>query len=736
MTMSKISYDHRAVTVDGQRMLTLAGAMHYPRSMPSLWPSLMRQAKAAGLNTVETYVFWNLHERERGVYDFSGRLDLRRWCELAAAEGLSVILRIGPYVCAETNYGGFPPWLRDVEGMTMRTWNAPFMREMETWSRFLVDYLRPMFAPAGGPIIMAQFENEFNNVATIYKEDGQRYLQWCVQLADSLNFGVPCVMCAGGARGAIETINAFYGHLQLGRHWREHPDQPALWTEFYTGWYDTYGYPHHERKLEDIAYASARFIAAGGTGLNYFMLHGGTNFGRDCMYLQTASYDFDGLIDEFGLETTKLRHLTRLHAALNDYADVLLSADRPTPEILGGSEANLVGKIEGTGGGGSTIETLGASVQTAWTYKKGKRQLTFLCNDDAAVAATVTFDKRTFTLAPQSVVLLGDGKPLFDSADVRKSDVIVRTMKPAKPLTFAAWTEPMPDDWPDSAAAMYVADKPVEQLRLTQDCTDYCWYVTALKIGLREAGRGKLTFSGAADMIYVYVDGKRVASTPTPLAENRNLALYAQDPAILGPFSLTQDCSFAQEFELNLSAGEHELAVLCNAMGLVKGEWMLGMYNMVNERKGLWGDVLWKGRRLKGPWLMQPGLLGEHLGAFSTPGLLLTWRPQRKPFTGMRWLRATFERPRGDAPLALDMIGMTKGMIYLNGQCVGRYWTQGAAGRDVFEQFRESVVHKFTPQPTQRYYNLPADWIDDVNTLTILEETGGDTETLRVVQRK
>ena len=735
--MSKISYDHRAVIVDGQRVLTLAGAMHYPRSMPSLWPELMRKTKAAGLNTVETYVFWNLHERERGVYDFSGRLDLRHWCELAAAEGLRVILRIGPYVCAETNYGGFPPWLRDVDGMTMRTWNKPFMREMETWCRFLVDYLRPMFAPAGGPIILAQFENEFNNVAKIYKEDGQRYLQWCVELAQSLDFGVPSVMCAGGAAGAIETINAFYGHLQLSNHWKNHPDQPALWTEFYMGWYDTFGYPHHERKVEDIAYAAARYYAAGGTGTNYFMWHGGTNFDRDGMYLQTHSYDFDAPIDEFGLENTKYFHLARLHAALNDYADVLLAADRPEPVILGGSEADLQGTISGTGGGGSTIEKLGAGVQTAWTYKKGKRALTFLCNDDAVEAATVEFDKKKFTLAPQSVILLGDGKSLFDSARVRERDVLVRAMKPTKTqMEFTSWAEPMPDDWPDDATAIYQADEPIEQLKLTQDYTDYCWYQTAVTISPRQAGRGTLTFTGAADMIIVYVDGKRVAATPTPLAENRNLQLYPQDPAILGPFVESQQYLFRQEFELNLVAGEHEIAVLCNAMGLIKGEWQIGMYNMVNERKGLWGPVLWKGRKLKGPWLMQPGLLGEHLAAFAAPGLLLKWKKQPKPFTGMRWLRTSFARPRGGAPLALDMAGMTKGMIYLNGQCVGRYWTHPATGRDVFEAYRESVLHEFTPAPTQRYYHLPADWLDDVNTLTIFEEIAGDAGTIRVVERK
>ena len=734
--MSKISYDHRAITIDGKRTLVLAGAMHYPRSTPSMWPELMRKTKAAGLNTVETYVFWNLHERQRGVYDFSGRLDLLHWCELAAAEGLKVILRIGPYVCAETNFGGLPPWLREIEGMKTRTWNAPFMREMEKWCRLLVDYLRPMFAPTGGPIVMAQFENEFNNVKKLYKADGQRYLQWCVQLADSLNLGVPLVMCCGGAKGAVETINAFYAHLQVASHRREHPDQPALWTEFYTGWYNTWGYANQVRKTQDVAYALARFMAAGGVGMNYFMWHGGTNFDRNSMYLQTASYEFDGPLDEYGLETTKYHHLTRLHKVLGEYADVLLAQDPPAPKIIGGA-GSMEGTVQGTGGGGSTMEKLGAPVQSAWTYKHGKRRLTFLCNDDAANEAKVEFDGRRFNLAPQSVVILGDGQVLFNSARVNKSDTVMRAMKPAlrSGLEFESWVEPLPVDWPSEVAPLYESPTPVEQLQLTQDRTDYCWYQATLRIGPKDAGRRKLTFTGAADVLYVYVDGKRVASTPTPLEENRNLQLYDIDVDAMGFTIDTRHMLFSQDFELDLPAGEHELAVLCNAMGLIKGEWMLGMYNMVNERKGLWGDVLWNGKKIKGPWLIMPGLLGEHLGAYAAPAALLAWKDAAKPFKGMRWLRASFELPKTKAPLALDLGGMTKGMIYLNGECVSRYWTLPATGLDVTSRYRDNVLNEFSTAPTQRYYHLPPEWLDDINTLVLLEESGGDPRTIRVVQR-
>src|SRR4051812_13739561 len=121
-----VAYDGRAVTVDGRRTLIVGGSIHYPRSTPGMWPDLMRRAKESGLNAIDTYVFWNLHECRRGVYDFSDRLDLVQFLRVAGEHGLNVVLRVGPYVCAETNYGGFPPWLRDGPGGQMRTGNEPF----------------------------------------------------------------------------------------------------------------------------------------------------------------------------------------------------------------------------------------------------------------------------------------------------------------------------------------------------------------------------------------------------------------------------------------------------------------------------------------------------------------------------------------------------------------------------------------------------------------------------------
>jgi len=160
----------------------------------------------------------------RQHFDFEDRLDVVRFCELAQEHGLYVILRIGPYICAETNYGGFPSWLRDVPGMQMRTNNEPFKREMKKWVEFFCEKMRHLFAPNGGPIILAQLENEYALIAKNYGAEGEKYLEWVVDLERELDLGVPLIMCFGSAPGAIETINAHYGHEKLEQHFENHPD--------------------------------------------------------------------------------------------------------------------------------------------------------------------------------------------------------------------------------------------------------------------------------------------------------------------------------------------------------------------------------------------------------------------------------------------------------------------------------------------------------------------------------
>ncbi|MDF2628179.1 MAG: glycoside hydrolase family 35 [Symbiobacteriaceae bacterium] len=733
-----VHYDHRAFTIGGERQLIVSGAIHYPRSTPAMWPKLMKESVAAGLNTIETYLFWNLHEPRRGVYDFTGRLDVIRFCQIAQEHGLNVILRIGPYICAEINYGGFPAWLRDIPGIRMRTWNEPFMREMSRWVTYVTDLLRPLFAPNGGPIIAAQIENEYGLLGGIYGEEGERYKQWSADLGRSLGIGVPWIMCYGGAAGALETINGFYGHQQLDRHWSEHPDQPAIWTEDWPGWYDTWGTPHHRRSTRDVAYAVARFFAAGGTGINHYMWHGGTNFGREAMYLQTTSYDYDAPLDEFGLPTTKSRALTRLHQVLHKYADVILQNERPIPFEIGPGHV-------------------------AFDYGP----LNFLCNDDPTDAAELTWEGERYTLPPQSVTIFADGQFLLNTAELAAAEEIHREMLPADAdLRDWAWrAEPLPVDRPSGL----VLDRPVEQLSLTRDETDYCWYTTRFTV---PGGEATLTLEGVGDYVYIYADGVPATATPAPLPEVRG-ALDGE--------------GFTQTFRLTLTPGEHELSLLCCAVGLIKGDWQIGMANMAEERKGFWGRALLNDEPLTGPWELRPGLMGERhalyrplgfggapsgdravgisptapsitraadpappagaipappAGAIPAPpagaipvsqAMSLPWVPGAAAAgQPLRWWKATFDRPTGDAPLALDLGSMNKGLAWVNGRCIGRYWLIPGTG-ETEPWVKPPVEDDWVGQPTQRYYHVPADWLKpEGNLLVLFEEAGGDPTAIRL----
>ncbi|MEM6459409.1 MAG: beta-galactosidase [Planctomycetota bacterium] len=700
-----VGHDARALTIDGRRRLLLSGAVHYPRSTPSMWPGLMARSKAAGLDTIETYVFWNLHEAQRGVFDFSGRLDLRRFVTTAADHGLHVILRIGPYICAETDYGGFPAWLRDEPGVALRTENGPYMRAKEAWVRHLVGYVADLFAPRGGPIIATQIENEYDLVAErVHGEAGLRYLAWSVELGRSLGVGVPWLTCHSGQgghdtdaqAGSITTLNAMYAHRDLPTHREHYPGQPGLWTEMWPSWYETFGTPLRRRAAEDVAYATARFVAGGGTGVNYYMWHGGTNLGRTAMFLQPPLYFADSPLDEYGRETTKSRHLGRLHRLLQDHADTLVSIDPPEPEPRPGGALSFA-------------------------YEHGERRLVFVSNDtDGPVDTEV--EGHGFTLPPRSLRVLVDGEPAFDSATVADGDRLHYQQKPSPKALSApsVWREPMPDARPtlDAFHATRTADAPTEQLALTANRTDYCWYETALKVGGGKAKKRTLTFHGAGDVLHVLVNGKRVASTPR----------------------LVEDCGpvdgdgFVHRFDVKLKPGRHTLAVLACAMGLVKGEWMIGYRNLAEERKGLWGTVTLDGKPVKGPWRMSPGLAGEALNLPGAGYAAVSWRDAPENLRPLTWVQTAFDRPKADGPWTLDLRSMTKGFVWLNGYSLGRYWQLDTQMPEEKNWPGDCLTHDPAGLPTQRYLHLPPDYLADRNRLVLFDELGGRPAGLRLVR--
>ncbi|KAG5531373.1 hypothetical protein RHGRI_026105 [Rhododendron griersonianum] len=165
--------------------------------LSEMWPDLIAKSKEGGADVIQTYAFWSGHEPVRGQYNFEGRYDIVKFVKLVGSSGLYLHLRIGPYVCAEWNFGGFPVWLRDVPGIEFRTENAPFKEEMLRFVTMIVDLMREemLFSWQGGPIIMLQIENEYGNVEGSYGQEGKEYVKWAAKMAVGLRAGVPWVMC-------------------------------------------------------------------------------------------------------------------------------------------------------------------------------------------------------------------------------------------------------------------------------------------------------------------------------------------------------------------------------------------------------------------------------------------------------------------------------------------------------------------------------------------------------------
>jgi hypothetical protein len=677
------------IQLNDQKSLLLSGAVHYFRSHPALWPQLMRRSRDAGLNAVETIGFWGTHERERGQYDFAGRLDLRRWCEVAQEHGLGVIFRPGPYTCGEINFGGFPAWLLREPGIQIRTNNPVYYDHVRRWMDRLVQEVRPMLAPNGGPIFMVQIENEYRNIAKTYGAAGVAYLEWLRDLFESYDLGVPLSMCnpvgvsfdgAGWVPRTLETLNDGCAHRQVASFKERYPQDPCLWTEAWTGWYQVYGGPPRRRTASNMAFYVSRFFAAGGKGINYYMWHGGTNFARDAMFLQVPSYDFDAPLDEYGQPTEKYDVLSALHHLLAQHSAPLLASELP-----------------------QIIEL--APQCSACVYPHATDRLVFLSNDGfidrGDPAQTVDWEGQQYHLPPETVLILGAEGLLWKATVTNEPDTRRHHFAESSEQLTLADTRvcPVPRHSPTDASL----PQPLEQLQLTHDRTDYCWYLTSVDVP--RGGETELTIEGVADFLQVFLDGKRVAASKMPILEDR------------GPLDGE---GFRQSVRFACPAGSHELAILVSAVGLLKGDWMIKA-NMAFERKGIWGRVLLNGSEIAGSWQM--------LALDVSPDSFARAEPGEGP---LLWHHLTFGRPAGSEPLVLDMGSMNKGIAWLNGQCLTRYWLVPVTESEKVHLEHDQLQSKHEHEPSQRYYHIPAGWLQDQNELLIFEEQGGNAQGIRL----
>ncbi len=696
---NNVSFDDRSVLINGKRMLLACGEIHYPRSTRAMWPTLLQRSKSLGLNTVATYVFWNVHERRRGVYDFTGECDLGHYLDLCHEQGLAVFLRVGPYICAEWNYGGYPPYLRDEPGITIRTMNKPYTDRVQAFLESLATVVTPRLASKGGPIILVQVENEYANVAKRYGEAGQEYLRWIVDLAQRLGYAsVPTTTCEGGAQGAIETSNGFFIRPdRIAAVRQSHPGTPLLWTELYPSWYRVWGGRNTPgRDARSIAGGILDFVSRGGSGFNYYPWHGGTNFGRTAMYLQTPSYDYSAPLDEFGSITAKGEYLGRLHNVLREHSSVLLEGDRS--------------------------ENTAEGIRTT-TWRLGRDELRLVQEAVQQPAPDQDFLEFMNWNAPARLVS-ARGETLFDTHTV--SSTVARMMSAAawKPaiqenLAWLAWDEPMPAERHDAGI---VSDEPAEQLFLTKDSTDYCWYSTVVR--LDQEGPQEIVIPYGADFFYLYVDGHLVATSQLPLSEDRG-AITPEDPAhprvVANPSEVGHEHGFRHSFSLTLPAGARRIELLSTAVGMIKGDWQIAS-PMNFERKGIWEGVLLNGNPVRN-WTMRPGLIGEQQNLPAEESVS-AWHPLRDART-LRWYKTEVRLPanllQSGAVFRLDATGLGKGMIWVNGRAVGRHW----------------LIAAIEPKDalSQRYYHVPADWLRPANQIVLFEEQAASPEKVQLQVR-
>ena len=291
--------------------------MHYARIPRAYWRDRLRMAKAMGLNTVTTYVFWNVHEPRPGVYDFSGNLDVAEFVREAQQEGLYVILRPGPYSCAEWEFGGFPAWLLKDPTMVVRSRNPKFLAAARAWLLRLGRELAPLQIGNGGPIIAVQVENEygsFGNDHAYMEEIHHDLVDAGFTKAQLYTADGPDEVPAGSLPELPAVINFGPGEAQrsFATLKKLRPEGPFMNGEYWDGWFDHWGAPHAHTDAQQQA-SDLDWILHQGYSISIYMFHGGTSFGwmngansnGKNYEPDVTSYDYDAALDESGHPTPK-----------------------------------------------------------------------------------------------------------------------------------------------------------------------------------------------------------------------------------------------------------------------------------------------------------------------------------------------------------------------------------------------------------------------------------------------
>ncbi|KAJ8424862.1 hypothetical protein Cgig2_003149 [Carnegiea gigantea] len=672
-----VSYDGRSLMLNGKREYFFSGSIHYPRIPAVMWNDILNKAKDGGINMIQTYIFWNVHEPVKGQYNFEGNYDVVKFFKLIAEKGMFATLRIGPFIQAEWNHGGLPYWLRTEPNITFRTNNPVYKDHMEKWTTKIVDMMKQnnLFSPQGGPIIMSQIENEYDHVREAFKEDAEKYIQWAGEMAINQKTGVPWIMCKQkDAPG--EVINACNGrHCGDTFAGPNAPTKPAIWTENWTAQYRVFGDAPSQRAAEDIAFSVARWWSKNGTHVNYYMYYGGTNYGRTAASFVTTRYYDEAPIDEYGLvREPKWGHLRDLHRALLLTKKALFEGSYGLVEINPDLEVRY--------------------------YEKGDLCSAFIWNNDTHKFQTAEFKGIKHTLPPKSISILPDCKTVVFNTEYiaaqHSAREFVKSETAHQKIKWEKTLEPLP-----TTSDFYTVD-PKEQYDVTQDKTDYLWYTTSVELDNVDLPRKKslrpvLQVLSLGHGLLAFVNGEYVGTG----------------------HGVKREYTFPFSAPAKLKEGINNITVLGCTVGMPdSGSYMEHRFTGMRtvELQGLGTGNL--DLTLNG-WHHKIGLEGERLKYFTEEGAKSAkWVPAKGAGEAMTWYKAYFDAPEGNDPLAIRLENMTKGIVWVNGESIGRYW---------------SSFLTVNERPSQSEYHIPRSFLKPKdNLLVILDEAGGDIDTVQI----
>ncbi len=330
--------------LDGQPFVVKAAEVHYPRIPRPYWEHRIQMCKALGMNAVCIYIFWNIHEQQEGLFNFTDNNDVAEFCRIAQKNGMYVIVRPGPYVCAEWEMGGLPWWLLKKKDIKLRERDPYFMERVKIFEEKVGEQLTPLTIQNGGPIIMMQVENEYGS----YGEDKPYVSEIRDCLREIYGKELTLFQCdwssnfeKNGLDDLTWTMNFGTGaniDNQFRRLGELRPNAPKMCSEFWSGWFDKWGARHETRPAKDMVDGMDEMLSKG-ISFSLYMTHGGTSFGHWAganspgFAPDVTSYDYDAPINEWGLPTPKFWELRKMMEKYNDGKKMPAVPKAPMPII-------------------------------------------------------------------------------------------------------------------------------------------------------------------------------------------------------------------------------------------------------------------------------------------------------------------------------------------------------------------------------------------------------------------